>query len=70
MTRPSVLVPDAGRWIDAIRSALSLDRGQQDRLCFNGRELQWMEKPRPGWFRIAVPLRVYQQAEEASVCAG
>lgn len=67
---PSVLVPNAGRWIDSIRAALDLERDPQSGLYFNGRELQWKTKKEPGWFRVAAPVRVFQEAEEVSVCAG
>jgi hypothetical protein len=69
MSTVTALAADANSWINAIRSALAIPHNTTDRLHFNGRELKWLPKRMPGWFPIAVPVKLLVEAEEESVCA-
>lgn len=65
----TTLASDAGTWLAAIRTALSIPHPVTDRLHFNGSELQWLPKRMPGWFPVAVPVKLLIEAEEETVCA-
>lgn len=65
----TALAPDGGTWISQIRTALAIPHQITDRLHFNGREFRWLPKRLPGWFSVAVPVRLLVEAEEDSVCA-
>lgn len=69
MATVTALAPDAGTWISAIRSALGLPHEISDRLHFNGRELKWLPRRTPGWFPVAVPVKLLVEAEEETICA-
>lgn len=53
-------------WLDAIRAALRRPRALNARLYFDGDQLRWLARPLPGWMRVAVPVRLLIDLDEAA----